>query len=272
MGKVYASSDWHGTGNLADKVFEFLKPDDTLYFLGDCCDRNPDGIKILNMIMNDSRVKMIKGNHDEMLREALPYIRAEIMDINEYHGDKYGLWYMNGGRVTGEDLMLHYTPEQMTEFIKFLNNLPTELRYHSPLGHTVIMEHAGYTPFSIPHRSHDPLWDREHFYDEWDNGWGYEKDSEVDKIYLVHGHTPIQYLKYMYGYNGEQPLTKEDFIAKRQFLQDLVMDGEEIIKPTIIRYCDGHKFCIDMCTVVSDRIALLDLDTFEEIYFDEEDD
>ena len=46
------------------------------------------------------------------------------------------------------------------------------------------------------------------------------------------------------------------------------MDGEEIIKPEIIRYCSGHKFDVDMCTIASDRISLLDLDTFEVIYFD----
>ena len=61
-------------------------------------------------------------------------------------------------------------------------------------------------------------------------------------------------------------MTKEDMIEKRKFMR-----GEPIkYKPEIIRYCDGHKFCVDMCTVYSDRIALLDLDTFETIYFDKE--
>ena len=39
-------------------------------------------------------------------------------------------------------------------------------------------------------------------------------------------------------------------------------------KPEVIRYCDGHKFDIDMCTIASERIALIDLDTFEIKYFD----
>lgn len=265
MGRVFASADWHGCLNLVQQVLNFLKPDDILYFLGDCCDRGPDGIKILDIIMNDPRIKMIKGNHDEMLREALPYIRAEIININEYYGDKYELWYLNGGRATGEDLMLHYTPDQMLEFINFLNKLPTELKYKSPAGHTVIMEHAGYTPFDIPHRSHDPLWDREHFYDNWTSGSG---ASEIARgTYLVHGHTPVQYLKYEYGYNGQKQLTKEEIKYKHTWYLD-ENERESIPAPTIIRYCDNHKFCIDMCTIASGRIALLDLDTFEEIYFD----
>jgi hypothetical protein len=64
----------------------------------------------------------------------------------------------------------------------------------------------------------------------------------------------------------------KDFSAK-QTKKDLLIgrmwDSSEIDwKPEVIRYCDGHKFCIDMCTVASDRVALLDLDTFEVKYFD----
>ena len=264
--RVYASSDWHGCWDVAKKVLDYLQPEDILYFLGDSTDRGPDGIKILQALIQRPNTFYIKGNHDEMFREALPYIRAEAIDINEYHGDKFDLWYGNGGQVTGEDLLLHYTPDQMLEFIHFLNKLPTELRYRSSKGHTVIMEHAGYTPFDIPHRSHDPLWDREHFHDNWVSGSG--ASEIVRDTYLIHGHTPVQYLKYTYGYNGQEPLTKEEM----KFKYTWYLDGSEPVPaPTIIRYCDGHKFDVDMCTVASNRIALLDLDTFEEIYFDKED-
>ena len=54
--------------------------------------------------------------------------------------------------------------------------MSTKAVYHSPLGHHVILEHAGYTPFDMPHRNHYPLWDREHFYDEWDGGF-YDKED-----------------------------------------------------------------------------------------------
>ena len=61
--------------------------------------------------------------------------------------------------------------------------------------------------------------------------------------------------------------TKEEFADKNAWMCG---DFLSCNKPNIIRYCDGHKFDIDMCTVVSGRIALLDLDTFEEIYIDGE--
>ena len=267
--KVYCSSDWHGCGEVARKVLDYLQPEDTLYYLGDVTDRGDDGFELLQKLMDRDKTFYILGNHDKMMADALPQV---IKDIEESGYPKewgYELWIQNGARHTLSKIDT-VTIEQLWKMKKFLDSCPTELRYISPVGHTVIMEHAGYTPFDIPHRSHDPLWDREHFYDRWVVGIG--ASEQVRDTYLIHGHTPVQYLKFMYGYNGKPDiLTEEDFIAKRQFMQDIIMDGEEIIKPEIIRYCSGHKFDVDMCTIASDRIALLDLDTFEVIYFDAED-
>lgn len=240
---------------------DYLQPEDTLYYLGDATDRGESGVKTFQALMARPNTIYIKGNHDQMMANAIPFVWAEIEDINYYGGHQYGLWYQNGGDKTAQDFW-KMTKEEVYAIKKAVDKMPTELRYASPAGHTVIMEHAGYTPFDIPHRSHDPLWDRDHFYDKW---------VGPEDFYLVHGHTPVQYLKFMYGYDGKpEELTKEDMIAKRQFMQDIVMDDEEIIKPEVIRYCSGHKFDIDMCTIASNRIALLDLDTFEIIYFDEE--
>lgn len=267
--RVYASSDWHGCWDVAKKVLDYLQPKDILYFLGDSTDRGSDGVKIFQTLISDPRVKMIKGNHDQMMADAIPFIWREIEDIDYYGGHQYGLWYQNGGNKTGKDFW-NMTKEEVYAIKDAIDKMPTELRYTSPAGHTVIMEHAGYTPFDIPRRSHDPLWDREHFYDKWgaftEGKW--EKNSAVDKTYLVHGHTPVQYLKFMYGYNGEQSLTKEEMKQKDEWLHSHKMEFDW--KPTILRYCDNHKFDLDMCTIVSNRIALLDLDTFEEIYFDGE--
>ena len=261
MSKVYATSDWHGCGKVARKVLDYLQPDDILYFLGDATDRGKDGVEIFLSLINRPNTFYIKGNHDAMMAEAIPYLYREIEDINYYGGNHYALWYGNGGSVTGQFFWNMSKPDVFA--IKAaVDKMPTELKYKSPKGHTVILEHAGYSPFDIPHRSHDPLWDREHFNDN----WVMKNDtSEIAKnTYLVHGHTPVQYLKFCYGYAGQPPMTLDEFKVK-----DAWMCGENIDwKPQIIRYCDGHKFDIDMCTIASNRIALLDLDTFEEIYID----
>ena len=36
----------------------------------------------------------------------------------------------------------------------------------------------------------------------------------------------------------------------------------------IVTYCDGHKIDIDLCTVYTDKVAILNLDTLIPIYFE----
>ena len=265
---VYASSDWHGCLDPAQKVLDFLKPDDTLYFLGDAADRGPDGVKIISLLMDDPRVIMIKGNHDELMQlgiEQVIYDEAEIKgEPIPFNDPKVDIsWWQgaNGGSSTFEDLW-KLTKVEKLNIRYFLRHLPLQLEYHSYKGHTVIMEHAGYSPFYVPHQSHDPLWDRRHFHEKWNAGWNTQK-GDPNTTYLIHGHTPVQFLKYDFGYVDQKRLTKEELLDKKAFLK-----GEERIKPTILRYCEGHKFDLDLCTFTSGRIALLNLDTFEEIYFD----
>ena len=239
MGRVYAASDWHGCGSVGRKILDYLKPEDTLYFLGDAVDRGPDGAELLKLLLNRPNTYFIKGNHEDFI------VRSDILHPSL-------TWMVNEGEKTFNDL------SRDTDFFlycqKRIKNMPTELRYNSPNGHIVILEHAGYTPtyflsyLTSNDRYHDPLWDRLHFKDEWEL-----KDKN---IYVVHGHTCVQHL-INFGFNGMEnfSLTKEEY-------QSFSM------KPTVIRYCDGHKFDIDLCTISTSRAVLLDLDTFEEIYFE----
>ena len=264
-GRVFCSFDWHGCGKVANQVLDWLSPEDTLYFGGDAIDRGPDGIEILNRLAARPNTILMRGNHEEMMARAIPYI---IEDIKEYEcfydWTGYLHWFQNGGKETAK-AFLSMTEKQILKYKELIENMPTEIRYKSPNGHTVVLEHAGYTPVNIQHRSHDPLWDREHFYDRWNNGWEIEPGSNAEKIYLVHGHTPVQYMRLMFGYDGMEPLTANEMKHKTDWYEH-----KDTIKPEVIRYCSGHKFNLDLCTIVSHRIALLDLDTFETIYFDEE--
>ena len=258
MGNVYCTADWHGCLEPANEVFKFLKPDDKIYFLGDVIDRGKDGVKLFTRLANDNRFIMLKGNHEELMEDAVPYLLE-----GKYNAA--GHWLQNGGDKTWNTLdCLSETSIQW--YLNKIKKMPTEVVYKSSKGHKVILEHAGYSPFALQHRSHNPLWDREHFYDNWFEGIGAQETAR--DTFLVHGHTPVQYLKYMYGYKGQPSKTKEDMIGKRQFVEEKFIEGEPIIKPEVIRYCDGHKFDVDMCTIVSNRIALLNLDTFEVHYFD----
>jgi len=256
-GKVYAASDFHGCADPALKILDYLGPDDTLIYLGDAIDRGSDSKRVLDALLSDSRVIFLKGNHEDMMADAIPqYIDGCGITFN---------WIMNGGDETFKEFEC-LSDQILMGYVGKIRHMPTEVTYFSSKGHRVILEHAGYTPFDTPHRSYDPLWDREHFYDEWDGSWGYEKNSEVDTTYLVHGHTPVQYLEYRYGYRGQES-TKERLIYQKAWND---CSYEVMPKPEVIKYCDGHKFDIDLCTVVSDRVALLNLDTFDIKYFDKE--
>ena len=254
---VYAIADLHGCGTVAKKVLDYLKPDDTLYFLGDCCDRGPDGVELFKILTKRPKTIFIKGNHEEMLSLAIPY----IVDDYDFEKKYYIHWISNGGDKTLLAIDSLSTQEVL-KIKRIIDKMPTRKFYKSPLGHTVILEHAGFSPFVVPHRTHDPLWDRLHFNDKWFGGYDY-RGLDPKTTYLVHGHTPVQYLQFEFGYRDQPPKTKEDLLIRQMW------DSPEIDwKPEIIRYCNGHKFDIDCCTVVSNRIALLNLDTFEVIYFD----
>lgn len=270
MGRTFALSDVHGCYIPFKKAMDFLQPDDKLYFIGDCCDRGDDGVKIFKELTSDPRITYIRGNHEEMMMDSIPYC---VRDINEYGfcytQQGYDLWTMNGGRHTYKDFEFMAVNE-IYDIREKIKKMHSQAIYISPAGHKVILEHAGYSPFVTPHRTHDPLWDRKHFYDDWSDGHWEKEDCDPEKTYLVHGHTPVQYLEYQYGYKGQPQATKESIELKHQWKESCYFDTPWNIKPTIIRYCNGHKFDIDMGTVFTKRVALLDLDTFEETYFDEE--
>jgi serine/threonine protein phosphatase 1 len=266
MGRVFATSDWHGCAHPAEKLISYLKDDDKLYFLGDSIDRGDDGIELFNFLIKDPRVTYLCGNHEEIMYKAI------LASLDHIHSNTLSIWlYGNGGKKTWSDIEL-LDKEELLKYVEKIKAMPLSAEYHSPKGHTVILEHAGFTPDSVS-LSHDPLWDRDHFMYPWmDEKANVSPDraKEINNTYLVHGHTPVQYLKYHYRYfntteNPSKPqLTLEDMAEKKAFF-----NGEKTdIKPKVLQYCDGHKFDIDMCTIVSDRIALLDLDTFETIYID----
>ena len=261
MNQYYASADWHGCGILGKKILKYLDDSDILFFLGDAIDRGPDGIELFNLLISRPNTIYIKGNHEAMMAESIPYIWEEIEDINIYNGDKYRHWYQNGGDKTAKAFW-SMTKKEIFEIKNKIDKMPTEMSYHTLKGNHIILEHAGYTPWDIPRRSHDPLWDREHFYDCW-----YDT-SDYKNFYVIHGHTPVQYMRYSFGYTGKEPLTKEEILAKRKFF-DGVTEEDRNYKPTILKYCNGHKINIDLCSIYSRRAVLLNLETFEEIYFDE---
>ena len=66
----FAVSDLHGHLKLYNKIKKFLKPEDTVYCLGDCGDRGPDAWETIKAVAKDEQFIYLKGNHEDMLVKA----------------------------------------------------------------------------------------------------------------------------------------------------------------------------------------------------------
>ena len=217
---VYAFSDLHGQYDLWKQIKEFIKPEDTVYCLGDCADRGPDGWKIIKEVMDTPNIIYIRGNHEQF-----------IIDEDQW------LWSYNGGTPTIADW--EAAPEEEYKKVKeFLQETSLIENYVNEKGETITLCHAGFDPEIIKYRNdEDLLWDRNHMGYEW-------PDAEWYFLKIVHGHTPIQYMKEFVRLEDPRPQP-----------------------PQAYWYADGHKCCIDQGSFMSGSALLLDLDTFEEHIF-----
>ena len=190
----YVTSDIHGNmaryRSLMSKID--LKPDDTLYVLGDVIDRHPDGIKILLEIMDSENIKMLLGNHEYMMLNALrPSPKTNIFEKVE----NVRLWHNNGGMVT-HDAFINETLETKDRIICFLKDLPINIDIEVN-GKKFKLVHADsltrYPSFCKVHRRFNPYSDRTEFavWNRWEIG-----DSKPCNYTMIFGHTPTNNYQY----------------------------------------------------------------------------
>ena len=187
---IYVMSDIHGNSKRFDSVMEQinLQPEDTLYILGDVVDRYPDGIRILRRIMKMPNVKMLLGNHEYMMLEAvdkgyvLPMTR-NCHSISRRQSKEIHLWYRNGGEVT-HNYLKHIRKEWRAEVFEYLRSLPLNIDIEVD-GKKYKLIHGSmeedYRPMADHYNSKTEfaVWER------WMPGW-YVPEGYT----LVFGHTP----------------------------------------------------------------------------------
>ena len=242
-GKTYVFTDLHGQYKLWEQIKAYLKPEDKAYCLGDCVDRGPHGIKILSEIMADSRITLLKGNHEDMMFSAL--------DLYVHSGSisNFSLWMGNGGKATWKSVE-DWSEDKLISLCARLRKLPTRVDLVNAEGKKIILTHAGIDPWVTDeeaqdmekiYRVHPYIWDRDHIFSTW--------SKEYDDTYIIHGHTPV--ISHYFG--------------KAYF--DSSTPTEQV---KIERYAEGHKINLDLGAFVSGKVALLDIDTLKEIYFEAE--
>lgn len=178
---TYAFSDIHGVYALWAAIRDYCQPDDTIYFLGDASDRGPNGVKIIQELLNDKRVIYIKGNHEFILEWF----------FNKPSLEKFDFWTKNGGGPTQEALT-KLSDDELHNLIACIELLPFWATYENPYTkQKIFMSHSGYY-CSLDEYAADPAkcemellehrdWDKE------------EKPAPAHIDYIVHGHTPVQY-------------------------------------------------------------------------------
>ena len=76
---------------------------DKLYVLGDTVDRGDDIWEFLMYIMSHSNVKLIKGNHEQMVIEnsgLFGSVHKDFTSLTERENQSYRFWMLNGGKST----------------------------------------------------------------------------------------------------------------------------------------------------------------------------
>lgn len=125
---TYVLSDIHGNLRRFESILKQinLQSDDTLYVLGDVVDRYPDGIKILRRIMKMPNVRMLIGNHEYMMLNAIGHCRDAAEEKENTNWKQRRLWYRNGGHTTHEQLK-HIRKEYRAKIFQFIRQLPANM-------------------------------------------------------------------------------------------------------------------------------------------------
>ena len=141
---IYVSSDWHGVS--LERIMELLKKvdfsnDDYLFLLGDVIDRGSDSIGLIKYIMNKPNIKLIRGNHEQMLLNS-----AFIFNEKDSEPDAEGarwlrIWQANGGEQTIAGLFSeHY--KMRKRILEYLQETPLYDTV-SAGGRDYLLVHAG---------------------------------------------------------------------------------------------------------------------------------
>lgn len=183
----YVLSDIHGNEGRFQSVLDqiALKPEDTLYVLGDVIDRHPGGLRILRRLMAMPNAKLIPGNHEYMMLRAL----GHPMDENVDDGNALAHWYRNGGDVTHR----HWKCLRKSirrEIVEYLHALPLN-REVQVAGRRYRLVHGA--PAELWAQNEDPRYLTETHFAVWKRPEAAEPMGEGGTV--IFGHTPTRYFR-----------------------------------------------------------------------------
>lgn len=230
---IYVMSDIHGNYTSYKKAMDAipLKPEDTLYILGDVLDRGNHSMEVLLDMMNRKNIIPLCGNHEVMAYGVLQDHILEEMQVEERNITEEELrlqqenWFLNGGQKTLR-LFQALPLETKKNLLNYMGDFESYIQVQVN-GQDYFLSHAG-----INH--YDQNLDLED-YDVENFTFGridYSKEFFPDKI-MVTGHTPTR----------------------------LIHDRGDTI------YRGNNHIAIDCGSIFGGKLAVLCLDTDEAWYF-----
>ena len=241
----FCFSDIHGHGELFDTILNWLNNRTKswkCYFLGDACDRQNDGYRIIKTLLNDERFIYLKGNHEDLFVKAAKALKNYWLDdniltrevqrnpyeyiINYSYDPDINLHLQNGGLKTLLDWAEDGAP---LNIIGKLNALPLHIELPNEIWGKLDLSHAGHPNNDLSESA--LLWSRDHFNEDFEGGR------------MIHGHTPVRHL------------------------MRCVLTNNGGHTARIAFYANSTKVDIDTACFSSDTITLLNLNTFEQHRF-----
>lgn len=203
---IYVMSDLHG---MYEKYLEMLEKIqftkvDTLYILGDVCDRGNKPAEILVDMMNRPNVYPIMGNHDYFALTLLKHLNVEVREDNyDTHISKpimraLLMWQTEGGNAT-IDSFRRLPREELQTVLEYMEDFPF-YETVDVYDRTYILTHAGlgnYRPDKkLSEYTQEELMETREILEGAPFG--------MEDCYLVSGHTPT----FLYG--GKPVIVRED--------------------------------------------------------------
>ena len=164
---TYVMSDIHGDyrGFMEMLAKIGLGAGDRLYIIGDCADRGPDGVEVLDYALHADNIILIMGNHEDMLLRTLKDGDPRMRNI----------WMANGGSPTLEGFLQLPTGRRI-DLLDRIAALPDDLKI-SAAGRTWRLVHG-----SPSDDRESRLWER---IEPWRGA-----RPEPDGSMIICGHTP----------------------------------------------------------------------------------
>ena len=171
---IYVMSDFHGQYDAYIQMLETigLSWQDEVYVIGDVIDRGENGIKILSDMMEQPNIHLIRGNHEQMMLDALALPGAPYENTS--------LWIDYNGGITTYNAYMRLPPEKRLDILDYLLDTPFDMDLTAG-GASYYLVHGCPSPGNDPY---DMIWERV----EPGNPWHRRKGMTV-----VFGHTPTAY-------------------------------------------------------------------------------